>query len=162
ERRLALEGVKDDPLEQVAERHVAQLRQRLQDLEDPPFDPHAGLHPLDDEAGLLRPCHARLPLPRGTMGHKYTRPAPEPAAVTPVDMPARSGMLNCMVNSNGLDTTFSALADATRRAILARLALGEASVGELASPFAMSLPAVSKHLKVLEGAGLVTRRIEGR
>jgi len=56
-----------------------------------------------------------------------------------------------------LDTTFAALADPTRRAILARLAAGEATVGELAAPFAMSQPAVSKHLKVLEKAGLVSR-----
>lgn len=56
-----------------------------------------------------------------------------------------------------LDATFNALADPTRRAILARLALGEASVTELAEPFAMSQPAISKHLKVLERAGLVTR-----
>jgi DNA-binding transcriptional ArsR family regulator len=56
-----------------------------------------------------------------------------------------------------LNTTFSALADPTRRAILARLALGETSVMELAKPFAMSLPAVSKHLKVLERAGLIAR-----
>src|SRR2546421_3977790 len=56
-----------------------------------------------------------------------------------------------------LTTTFSALADPTRRAILARLATGEASVTELAKPFAMSLPAVSKHLKVLERAGLIAR-----
>jgi DNA-binding transcriptional ArsR family regulator len=56
-----------------------------------------------------------------------------------------------------LDRTFAALADPTRRAILARLAAGEATVTELASPFAMSLPAVSKHLKVLEGAGLIAR-----
>ncbi len=56
-----------------------------------------------------------------------------------------------------LDATFAALADPTRRAILARLAVGEASVGELAEPFAMSQPAISKHLKVLERAGLVTR-----
>jgi DNA-binding transcriptional ArsR family regulator len=56
-----------------------------------------------------------------------------------------------------LSTTFAALADPTRRAILARLALGETSVSELAEPFDMSLPAVSKHLKVLERAGLITR-----
>jgi DNA-binding transcriptional ArsR family regulator len=56
-----------------------------------------------------------------------------------------------------LDATFAALADPTRRAILARLARGEASVLELAEPFAMSQPAISKHLKVLEKAGLVTR-----
>lgn len=55
-----------------------------------------------------------------------------------------------------LDATFAALADPTRRAILARLALGEASVAELASPFEMSQPAISKHLKVLERAGLVS------
>jgi DNA-binding transcriptional ArsR family regulator len=56
-----------------------------------------------------------------------------------------------------LDRTFAALADPTRRAILARLAAGDASVTELAEPFAMSLPAVSKHLKVLERAGLIAR-----
>jgi len=62
---------------------------------------------------------------------------------------------------NRLDAAFSALADPTRRAILARLALGETTVMELAEPFAMSQPAVSRHLKVLEEAGLITRRIEG-
>src|SRR5712664_4205085 len=56
-----------------------------------------------------------------------------------------------------LSTTFAALADPTRRAILARLAAGAASVTELATPFAMSLPAISKHLKVLERAGLIAR-----
>jgi DNA-binding transcriptional ArsR family regulator len=62
------------------------------------------------------------------------------------------------MNSPGnLDTTFAALADPTRRAILARLALGEASVTELAEPFAMSQPAISRHLKVLERAGLISR-----
>ncbi len=60
-------------------------------------------------------------------------------------------------SADRLDATFSALADPTRRAILARLALGETSVSELAGPFKMSLPAVSKHLKVLEHAGLITR-----
>ena len=59
--------------------------------------------------------------------------------------------------SDRLSTTFAALADPTRRAILARLALGETSVLKLAEPFNMSLPAVSKHLKVLERAGLITR-----
>lgn len=56
-----------------------------------------------------------------------------------------------------LDATFSALADPTRRAIIARLAQGDASVMELAAPFRMSLPAISRHLKVLERAGLITR-----
>ena len=56
----------------------------------------------------------------------------------------------------GLDATFAALADPTRRAILARLAKGDASVTELAEPFSMSQPAISKHLKVLERAGLIT------
>jgi DNA-binding transcriptional ArsR family regulator len=63
---------------------------------------------------------------------------------------------------DALSATFSALADPTRRAILARLSLGEASVGDLAEPFAMSLPAVSKHLKVLERAGLITRGREAQ
>ena len=61
-----------------------------------------------------------------------------------------------------LDTAFAALSDPTRRAILARLALGETSVTELAKPFAMSLPAVSKHLKVLERAGLIARGREAQ
>src|SRR5215813_9652806 len=60
-----------------------------------------------------------------------------------------------------LDAAFSALADPTRRAILARLAAGEATVMELAAPFAMTQPAVSRHLKVLEGAGLIVRRVAG-
>src|SRR5574338_825395 len=75
-----------------------------------------------------------------------------------------------MQASERLDLTFAALADPTRRAIMARLALGEASVAELAAPFKMSQPAISKHLKVLETAGLISsgqeanrrpRRIEG-
>ncbi|MFI6502562.1 ArsR/SmtB family transcription factor [Nonomuraea typhae] len=61
-----------------------------------------------------------------------------------------------------LDATFAALADPTRRAILARLREGEATVGELAEPFAMSQPAISKHLKVLERAGLITRGREAQ
>jgi DNA-binding transcriptional ArsR family regulator len=60
-----------------------------------------------------------------------------------------------------LDTAFSALADPTRRAILARLALGEATVMELAEPFEMTQPAISQHLKVLEDAGLIIRRVDG-
>ena len=69
-----------------------------------------------------------------------------------------------MVNSQPalLDATFAALSDATRRGILARLATGEASVTELAKPYDMSLPAVSKHLRVLESAGLVARSKDGR
>jgi DNA-binding transcriptional ArsR family regulator len=62
---------------------------------------------------------------------------------------------------SNLDAAFSALADPTRRAILARLALGEATVMELAEPFEMTQPAISRHLKVLEGAGLILRRVEG-
>ena len=61
------------------------------------------------------------------------------------------------MTTDHLSTTFAALADPTRRAILARLATGEASVTELAEPFAMSMPAISKHLKVLERAGLIAR-----
>ena len=60
-----------------------------------------------------------------------------------------------------LDTAFSALANPTRRAILARLASGEATVMELAEPFEITQPAISRHLKVLEGAGLIVRRVEG-
>jgi DNA-binding transcriptional ArsR family regulator len=69
-----------------------------------------------------------------------------------------------MVNYSpqALDSTFAALSDATRRGILARLALGEASISDLAAPYDISLPAVSKHLKVLEGAGLIARHKDGR
>jgi DNA-binding transcriptional ArsR family regulator len=67
-----------------------------------------------------------------------------------------------MMQSDPLSTTFSALADRTRRAILARLREGECSVGELARPFDMSMPAVSKHLRVLEQAGLITQRREAQ
>lgn len=69
-----------------------------------------------------------------------------------------------MVNktTDGLSTTLAALADPTRRAILARLARGETNVGELAEPFDMSLPAISKHLKVLERAGLIARGREAQ
>src|SRR5207249_9720631 len=66
------------------------------------------------------------------------------------------------METDSLDKTFAALADPTRRAILARLALGESSVTELAQPFAMSLPAVSKHLKVLERAHLIERGREAQ
>src|SRR5919108_3372274 len=62
---------------------------------------------------------------------------------------------------DGLSATLSALADPTRRAILARLAKGEATVNELAEPFEMTQPAISQHLKVLEDAGLVVRRVDG-
>ena len=67
-----------------------------------------------------------------------------------------------MMPTDRLSTTFAALADPTRRAILARLTTGETSVTELAEPFAMSLPAVSKHLKVLERAGLIARGREAQ
>ena len=66
------------------------------------------------------------------------------------------------MSSDRLSATFAALADPTRRAILARLASGETSVTELAEPFEMSLPAISKHLKVLERAGLITRGREAQ
>ena len=65
-------------------------------------------------------------------------------------------------DSPQLDIVFRALADATRRGMLARLALGEKSIGELAEPFAMSLAGASKHVKVLEDAGLVRREVRGR
>ena len=67
-----------------------------------------------------------------------------------------------VTNSQALDRTIGALADSTRRAILRQLARGEATVGELAEPFHMSRPAISKHLRVLERAGLVQRERDGR
>ena len=71
-------------------------------------------------------------------------------------------LVNNAMPTDRLSATFAALADPTRRAILARLALGETSVTELAEPFEMSLPAVSKHLKVLERAGLIARGREAQ
>jgi DNA-binding transcriptional ArsR family regulator len=70
--------------------------------------------------------------------------------------------MNLLNQNHRLDVTFAALADPTRRAILARLASGEASVMELAEPFAMSQPAISKHLKVLERAGLISRGLDAQ
>ena len=71
-------------------------------------------------------------------------------------------MVQATESADHLDVVFAALADPTRRAILARLAQGEATVTELAAPFAISLPAISKHLKVLERAGLITRGREAQ
>lgn len=71
-------------------------------------------------------------------------------------------MVNRSVKSRQLDGVFAALAHPTRRAILHRLARGEASVGEVAAPFRVSLPALSRHIRVLENAGLVRRRLDGR
>ena len=81
----------------------------------------------------------------------------------PLDSGSASAVYNHLVMEvAALDHVFAALADPTRRAILARLASGETSVMELAEPFAMSQPAISKHLKVLERAGLVSRRREAQ
>lgn len=71
-------------------------------------------------------------------------------------------MTNMARELEALDATFSALADPTRRAILARLAHGSATVNELATPFDISLPAISRHLRVLEGAGLIRREVEAQ
>jgi DNA-binding transcriptional ArsR family regulator len=70
--------------------------------------------------------------------------------------------LTYLLNMDGLSQTFSALADPTRRAILARLATGAATVGDIAEPFDMSLPAVSRHLRVLTDAGLIERHTEAQ
>jgi DNA-binding transcriptional ArsR family regulator len=78
-----------------------------------------------------------------------------------VDYRGGNAIFNHMVEYR-LDSTFHALADPTRRGMLATLALGEKSIGELAEPFAMTLAGASKHVKVLEGAGLVARRKAGR
>lgn len=81
-----------------------------------------------------------------------------------VDKPSSVTYLNHMVEQQTivLDRVFHALADPTRRAMLKRLASGERRIGELASPFSMSLAAASKHVRVLEQAGLIRRRVEGR
>ena len=84
--------------------------------------------------------------------------------MTRLDTPQVAGMVNRMVQyqPSPLDATFGALSDPTRRAILARLGDRDCAVSELAEPFAMSLTAVAKHLRVLEGAGLVRREKRGR
>ena len=89
--------------------------------------------------------------------------SPEGGAVQPFGLTIINHLYNTILMNTGenLDSAFSALADPTRRAILARLAKGEATVSELAEPFEITQPAVSQHLKVLEGAGLVVRRVEG-
>ena len=81
-----------------------------------------------------------------------------------IDKAPEVPIFNIMVKykSETLDSVFSALADPTRRAILARLATGQSSVSELAEPFDISLPAVSRHLRVLRNAGLITRHKDGR
>ena len=87
-------------------------------------------------------------------------PAPQSVDSAIVALYITYQLINQLVQSmpaDPLSTTLAALADPTRRAILARLALGETSVTELAAPFAMSMPAISKHLKVLERAGLISR-----
>jgi DNA-binding transcriptional ArsR family regulator len=85
-------------------------------------------------------------------------------ALAILDSRPSDGIVNLMVNSSPerLDKVFSALSDPTRRAILERLARSEATVTELAAPFEMSLPAISKHLRILEHAGLIAREREGR
>ena len=87
-----------------------------------------------------------------------------PPSLSPLTSPTCQSIFNHMVkyNTAQIDATFSALGDATRREMLARLARGSTSVTELAKPFPISLPAVSKHLKVLEGAGLIIREKEGQ
>jgi DNA-binding transcriptional ArsR family regulator len=84
---------------------------------------------------------------------------PATSVIQPWPPPSDTAWLNNQVvmQASTLDFTFAALADPTRRAILKRLAAGEATVGELAAPFAMTQPAVSKHLRVLERAGLISR-----
>jgi DNA-binding transcriptional ArsR family regulator len=86
------------------------------------------------------------------------------SSALPLDINFRFTISNCLyklVLMSSLDAAFSALADPTRRAILARLSKGEATVMELAGPFQMSQPAISQHLKVLEDAGLIAGRVEG-
>lgn len=103
------------------------------------------------------------------------QPKPRHTALPPEGLTCRTGVYNLLVMDavltgersrdaaeQQLDVTFAALADPTRRAILERLQAGEATVTELAAPFAMSQPAISKHLKVLERAGLVSRRQEAQ
>ena len=79
-----------------------------------------------------------------------------------IDLTMKPCLVRQMANQSDLDDTFRALADPTRRAIVARLTTGEARIGELAEPFSMALPSFLDHVRKLEGAGLVTTRKEGR
>lgn len=99
---------------------------------------------------------ARLDLPNSKSAQLST--FPQGSSKIPLDIKTYLYKIKPM---NDLDAAFSALADPTRRAILARLAKGEATVMELAEPFEMTQPAISQHLKVLEDAGLIARRVEG-
>src|SRR5258707_7193398 len=96
----------------------------------------------------------------GPMHSRVGRP-PKSAQGFPLTIINYLYKLLLMPKTLNLDAAFSALADPTRRAILARLAKGEASVMELAKPFEMTQPAISQHLKVLENAGIVARRVDG-
>ncbi|WHU01809.1 metalloregulator ArsR/SmtB family transcription factor [Sphingomonas sp. NIBR02145] len=98
---------------------------------------------------------------RFNISPEESRKSAENYSTNRLTIPAGAQILNHMVEYR-LDATFHALADPTRRGMLAHLAQGEKSIGDLAQPFAMSFAGASKHLKVLEGAGLVARRKVGR
>jgi DNA-binding transcriptional ArsR family regulator len=99
------------------------------------------------------------------MGQTFKNPSSIPLSPIPMKVMKFSFTISTslynLLPMHSLDATFSALADPTRRAILARLARGEATVTELAKPFEMTQPAISQHLKVLEDAGLVVLRVDG-
>ncbi len=102
---------------------------------------------------------------RQTMRKASRRSRPRGSQVPPLGMSTgliRRPMSRSKHPSSSLDTTFSALSDPTRRAMIERLAEGELSVSELAKPFPVSLPAISKHLRVLEDAGLLSQERQGR
>ena len=100
-------------------------------------------------------------MPRGAGGSAGLAPIGKYSTVR-LTIRFDAATFNLMVEDKALDDVFHALADPTRRAMLKRLAKSERRVGELAEPFAISLAAASKHIKVLERAGLVRRRVEGR
>src|SRR5580658_9159862 len=121
--------------------------------------------PLSKEsAGPGGPARTRGAAPRFMQIPDNRRVSGYPLLRLLLTCPANCSILNHMVKhlERHLDATFGALSDATRRGILARLAKGETSVSELAAPYRISLPAVSKHLRVLEDARLIVRRKNGR
>jgi len=143
-----------DPLMPERSNAVAPTR-----LRDPKFFSSPGSHKKTEFSSrnpvlIFGPCHADGRVPPGSL-------AP---TCRPLDFRAQLKISNNLYKiwlMKSLDATFAALSDPTRRAILARLALGEATVTQLAQPFALTQPAISQHLKVLEGAGLIVRRVDG-
>src|SRR5690348_2625771 len=139
----------DDQVEQLVQQRHDHAHDEQHEKDCTPDRPQPPIV-TKNERRRCSSCHRPIPLSDSSAASAFMRRT------------ARAGAtLNRLVD-NRLDATFSALADPTRRGMLASLALGEKSIGELAEPFAMTFAGASKHVKVLEEAGLVARRKDGR